>query len=75
MNGLAKHWSLKRQQRDLTHVLRRPIEVAGNNGLSQFSSRCCAKYAVLALPSELYLRSLAVFFVCELIVQLPTNKF
>jgi len=28
MNGLAKHWSLKRQQRDLTHVLRRPVEVA-----------------------------------------------
>jgi hypothetical protein len=28
MNGLAKHWSLKRQQRDLTRVLRRPVEVA-----------------------------------------------
>ena len=27
-NGLARRWSLKRLQRDLTHVLRRPVEVA-----------------------------------------------
>jgi len=28
MNGPAKRWSLKRQLRDLMHVLRRPVEVA-----------------------------------------------
>jgi hypothetical protein len=38
MNGLAKHWSLKRQQRDLTHVLRQPIEVAAKSGLLLFCS-------------------------------------
>jgi hypothetical protein len=29
MNGRAKRWTLKRQQKDLTHVLHRSVEVAG----------------------------------------------
>jgi hypothetical protein len=32
MNGHAKHWVLIHQQNDLTHVLRRPVEMAANNG-------------------------------------------
>ena len=52
MNGRVKRWSLKRQQRDLTRVLHRPVEVAANScrlALVGFTSSTVPK----AAPTDL----------------------